>query len=442
MESSKKNHNIYNCTICGIKTRGRKAICFCPICNDYLCTFCEVSHRFQKGKQNHEVIDGFPIVLKRDSSRPITRNSRRTIKHQTEYKGNSQRRRLAHKQVHTKDSTNTMYTNRVKKRKCMDANDTANDATDLKPNFAPELTCTKSEFVEIIPIASKRFDDVIKTCDTMRSPRSRKLVSEMGVVSKREVDIRFPGETCHPCISCCVFMPSGELVIGDQNNKVLKFLDNTLVPRDSIKLPGRPFNYLAVTSDTSVLIALNDLLQFVQALPKPELKHAIQLEDLCRGLAVANRLIYVIIRGENKIRVLDYHGKCLRFVTDNLGTELSSQKPVSIAINNNIGKLYVSEWLEKGVLHCFSSNGNMVYRYVDDELKYGACIYMDGDDDILLFGHKKENVFIIDKTGTKGKTIFTRSDGLYVPRCMAFRAADKTFVIGGYTEKLLVFNMK
>ena len=265
----------------------------------------------------------------------------------------------------------------------------------------------------------------------------------MKIMSKREIDIRFPKETYHPCISCCAFLHSGELIIGDQNNKALKVLDKTLTPRDKIKLPGSPLHYIAVTSDTDVLIAIENLLQFVQILPKPELNHVIRLESYCRGIAVANGLIYIVINNENnenKVGVLDYDGQFIRFVTDNHGIALSFVKPMLIAVND-IGKLYLLEWRGVGVIHCYSSDGSIIYRYEDAELKYGTCIYVDGDDNILLFGRTKDNLYVIDKTGKKLTAIFTESDGLYAPRCMDFRATDKSFVIGGYTEKLLVFTM-
>ena len=152
-------------------------------------------------------------------------------------------------------------------------------------------------------------------------------------------------------------------------------------------------------------------------------------------------MIYVVVSKENKIRVLDYHGQLVRFVNYGHGIPLSFEKPVFISVSDT-GKLYVSEWVDPGVIHCLALDGNTLYKYKDSELKSGECIYTDGGDNIIAFGHTNDNVYVIDKTGKKVKEIFFQSDGLDVPRCMAFRETDNSFIIGGYTERLLVFKME
>ena len=443
MESSNNHHRVYNCSICDIRTRTKKAICFCKICKEYLCTSCEILHRSQKEKRTHKLIYGLPMILRRNSLRPLTRCTTREIKRRSECKGKTQRSTVSHRRslvtatvkYGAKDNRNASSLNRGMKRTRIDDNDTSGEK-DSKRSSIQE----RNKFQVTIQSGSQSNNNVIKNSERIHTSSSKKLVAEMKILSKRKIDIRFPKETYHPCISCCAFLPSGELIIGDQNNKALKLLDKTLTPRDKIKLSGPPLHYMAVTSDTDVLIAIENLLQFVQVLPKPELKHVIHLKNYCRGLAVANGLIYIIINNENKVRVIDYHGQFIRFITDNHGIALSFEKPMIIAVNNN-GKLYILEWLGlgKSVIHCFSSDGNKVYKYEDAELKYGTCIYVEGDDNILLFGHTKGNVYMVDKTGKKMRAIFTERDGLYVPRCMGFRATDNSFVIGGYTENLLVF---
>ena len=180
-------------------------------------------------------------------------------------------------------------------------------------------------------------------------------------------------------------------------------------------------------------------MQFVQIRPKLELKHSISLVIYCGGLAVSNGLIYAVV--ENKIRMLDYHGQFLRYFADNLGIPLSFGKAVYISVSDT-GRLYISKWLDPGVIHCMTLDGNTMYKYQDFEPKYGACIYVDGGDNILVIGNTKDNMLVIDKTGRKAKVIFSQSDGLYCPLCLAFRDTDNSIVIGGYTEKLLVFKME
>ena len=396
MESSNNHHSVYYCSICVIKTRRKKAICFCQMCKEYLCSSCDTSHRSQKEKRYHKLVYGSPMILRRNSFRPLTRCSIREIKQQSKNEGISKRSTLSRRQslvtakvnFDTKGIRNDSNSKRDKKWAGIDDNDTSG-AKYLKRSSA---LVVKTEHINkcqvTVPLESQSNKKNIKNSERVHTSSSQNLVAEMKVMSKREIYIRFPKETWHPRISCCAFLPSGELVIGDKNNMTLKLLDNTLTPRDKIKLPGPPCHYMAVTSDRDILISIRKLLQFVQILPSLELKDAILLENFCRGLAVVDELIYVIESNENKIRVLDYHGQLIRYVSDNHGMALSFEKPVFLAVTD-MGKCYVSEWLGRGVIRCYSSDGCTLYRHEDAKVKYGPCIHVDGNDNIILLGHFK-----------------------------------------------------
>ena len=245
------------------------------------------------------------MILRRFSLRPLTRGTFRNYKAQSKLKGIPDRSRSRNKKFRrlsryndkvkngTKDDkksgdtlTGTKATGKSSGGKCTKTSSSieatrnarrtksSDETKDIRK--AAKDTRTSNAFVgerklstrQIqVPLDSLSNDNVDKKSEMIHSSGSRKIVAEMKVVSKREIDIRFPRENYHPCISCCAFLPTGELVLCDHNNKTAKLLDKDLIPREKIDLPGPPFYYMAVTCATDVLISIEKLLQFVQIRP-------------------------------------------------------------------------------------------------------------------------------------------------------------------------------
>lgn len=97
-----------------------------------------------------------------------------------------------------------------------------------------------------------------------------------------------------PCISGSVFLPTGELVLCDKNNKRIKVLNENITPKKPIELREAAWDVSLVT-DTEVVTTLRDkhALQFIQALPKLSFGHTVQLDKECCGIAVNDGIFYV-----------------------------------------------------------------------------------------------------------------------------------------------------
>ena len=150
---------------------------------------------------------------------------------------------------------------------------------------------------------------------------------DKAIVSKGTIDTEMQSDGTCPLISGSVFMPKGELVVCDHNNKKIKLLSTTFTRMNSLEVNGKPWD-VAITKEDEVVVTLPNTmaLQFVQVFPKLKKRHVVAFGKECRGVATSDGCIYVTFV-EGYISILSEAGELIK---KHLSTTSSTSSPLSV----------------------------------------------------------------------------------------------------------------
>ena len=286
-------------------------------------------------------------------------------------------------------------------------------------------------------------------CNTSRIPQ-QKGFDEMSVTAGNKINVKLQSDAGDACISGSTFLPSGELVLCDWYNNKLKLLDKNLQMKESIDVPGRPWDVAPVDQhQVIVTFPFKQYLQFIQVTPSLALGHKVDLGMQCRGVAVSRESIYISFddSGECKIGIYDLTGKQKLMIgpySYNHGT-LLFKKPLYIDVLND-EKIFVSDVDDKSstsTVYCLESNGNVLSTISNPSFKRCRGISVDENENLLVCDGNSHKVFLITKDGKKVREFLTEKDGLYYSYTTSFRRSDRTLVVacGGHND-MLVFTLK
>ena len=265
---------------------------------------------------------------------------------------------------------------------------------------------------------------------------STKVVLGMNVQSSSQPYVRLGSDNREPWITGCCFMPSGDPLLCDRDNSKLKLLDRTFKVKDSLSLNGQPWS-LSIIDNSNVIVTLPNTkqLQYVQLVPHMKAGRVIKLDKKCWDVAVAGNDIYVSCHndpGKGEVRVLDPSGSLKRQLGVNKDGSYQFQGPNYLTVSTTGKKIFVSDW-STSIISCMTPDGNIIYQYKDDDLRYPRALFVDAGDNIFVCGHGSDNVQVITADGIKYGTLISADDGIF-PYSIAFREADNTLVVGCWNQ--------
>ena len=282
-------------------------------------------------------------------------------------------------------------------------------------------------------------------CHTTRIPQ-QKGFDEMSVTARNQVNVKVQSDTYDAWITGSAFLPSGQLILCDRNNKKLKLLDENLQMKESIDVPEQPWD-IAVVNQHQVIVTfpLENYLQFIQVTPSLALGHTVDLGMECRGVTVSRESIYISLSesGEGKIGMYDLTGKKKRIIDPYNGKDgkVLIKWPFYIAVSND-EKIFVSGVSSTPTVYCLESSGNVLYTVSNPLFKYCSGISVDENKNLLVCDLGSHKVFLITKDGKEVREFLTEKDGLYHPYTVSFRRSDGTLVVGCDHNNILVFTLK
>ena len=287
-------------------------------------------------------------------------------------------------------------------------------------------------------------------CNTSRIPQ-QKGFDEMSVTAGNKINVKLQSDAKNAYISGSAFLSSGELVLCDCNNNKLKLLDKSLQMKESIDVPGGPWDVAPVNQQQVIVtFPFKKYLQFIQVTPPLALGHKVDLGMECRGVAVSRESIYISFDdlGECKIGMYDLTGKKKRIISPyncKDGSYLQFKNPLYIDVLND-EKIFVSCLDSKSytpTVYCLESNGNILYSVSDPSFKLCRGISVDENENVLLCDMRSHKVFLITRDGKEVRKFLTEKDGLYQPYTNSFRRSDGTLVVTCREHNdILVFTLK
>ena len=285
-------------------------------------------------------------------------------------------------------------------------------------------------------------------CHTTRTSQ-QKGFDEMSVTARNPVYVKVPSDTEYAGITGSAFLPSGQLILCDYANKKLKLLDENLQMKESIDVPGQPWDVAPVNQhQVIVTFPYQQYLQFIQVTPSLALGNTVDLGMECRGVAVSRESIYISLSesGEGKIGIYDLTGKKKRIIDPYNGKDgkVLIEWPHYIAVSND-EKIFVSGYDVKSsttTVYCLESSGNVLYTVSNPLFKACRGISVDEKENLLVCDVESHKVFLITKDGKEVRELLTEKDDVWFPWTISFRRSDGTLVVGGEHNNILVFTLK
>ena len=274
-------------------------------------------------------------------------------------------------------------------------------------------------------------------------------LNEISVPTRNQVNIKVQSDSNDAWISGSAFLPSGQLILCDWYNKKLKLLDENLQMKESIDVPGRPWDVAPVNQhQVIVTFPWQQYLQFIQVTPSLALGHTVNLGMECWGVTVTRESIYISFfeSGEGNIGIYDLTGKKKRIIDQYNGKDgkVLIKSPWYIAVSND-EKIFVSGRDAKSfttTVYCLESSGNVLYTVSNPLVKDCNGISVDENENLLVCDWLSHKVFLITKDGKEVREFLTEKDGLYRPFTVSFRRSDGTLVVGGQHNNILAFTLK
>ena len=293
-----------------------------------------------------------------------------------------------------------------------------------------------------------------QTLDSLGSIKEKDFVSYKGTSTKVVLGMKVQSSSQHnillgdneftPCVTGCCFMPRGVLVLCDHSKCKLKLLDRTFKLKDSLSLINKPWSLSAIdNSNVIVTLPVTKQLQYVQLVPHMKAGRVIQLDKTGWDVAVAGNEIYVACHngpGEGEVRVLDLSGNLKRQPGVNKDGSYQFQSPYYLTVSTTGKKIFVSD--EKtSIISCMTPDGNIIYQYKDDDLRYPEALFVDAGDNIFVCGCYIRKVQVITADGRKYGTLISANDSLRDPYSIAFRESDNTLVVGCLSNNIFSYKL-
>ena len=282
-------------------------------------------------------------------------------------------------------------------------------------------------------------------CHTTRIPQ-QKGFDEMSVTARKQVNVKVPSDANDAGITGSAFLPSGQLILCDRNNNKLKLLDENLQMKESIDVPGQPWNVAPVNQHQVIVIfPWQHYVQFIQVTPSLALGHTVDLGMRCWGVTVSRESIYISLSesGGGKIGIYDLTGKKKRIIDPYNGKDgkVLIKWPFYIAVSND-EKIFVSGESSTPTVYCLESSGNVLYTVSNPLFKDCSGISVDENENLLVCDRLSHKVFLITKDGKEVREFLTEKDGLSYPYTVSFRRSAGTLMVGGGHNNILVFTLK
>ena len=284
-------------------------------------------------------------------------------------------------------------------------------------------------------------------CNTSRIPQ-QKGFDEMSVTAGNKINVN--SQSVYAFISGSAFLPSGELILCDRDNKKLKLLDKSLQMKESIDVPGQPWD-VAPVDQHQVIVTFPDeqYLQLIQVTPSLALGHKVDLGMKCYGVAVSRESIYISFDDseEYKIGIYDLTGNQKRMISpyNSKDGKVLFKESLYIDVSND-EKIYVSGVdvnSNTSAVYCLESNGNVLNTVSNTLFKDCLGIRVVENENLLVCDWKSHKVFLITRDGKEVREFLTEKDGLYQPYTTSFRRRDRTLVITCREHNdILVFTLK
>ena len=308
----------------------------------------------------------------------------------------------------------------------------------FQPLEAVKSMCTNSEKLWTIKLTKDVKCHAPYPCTCDRSFKYRKAELHKQFLAKLS-RWSFDRDKCY--ISGCEFLENGNLLLADNHNKKIKMFDKKYKCISALHLSSLPWD-LAVLDKQMAVVSIPDKkqLQFFETNTKLVLRHSVNLEKNCWGVAKSNDLLVVSCwsRDKSEILLLDTDGVLKRTITAVDRTPFNI--PWYLSVFGDV--IRVSDWGSNDVTF-MTLTGKMLNQYSDNALKGAMGVCSDPEGNVYVCGRDTNTIHQVSSDGRKVQAILSERDGIDKPLCVCHCPLDNRFVVTSWmSDTVQVFKLQ
>ncbi|CAG2230664.1 unnamed protein product [Mytilus edulis] len=218
-------------------------------------------------------------------------------------------------------------------------------------------------------------------------------------------------------VSYCVILPNGNLLMASHtSDKYLFEYSNTGEHIRDIRVSGPPYDIAVIDLDRIVVTYGSASYLEIMNYKTFIVEKTIKLENSCVAVSHENGRLYVVI-GYDTIQVVDLSGM-----------KQNMFKVASHSVTTIRDKIFYTDYRNHKI-HCCHLNGEEVWQFKCDSIKFPDGITVDNYNHVYVVGHTSNNLTVIQHDGKDSKTLLTESDGLNCPKSVDFDSDKKTLLV-------------
>lgn len=261
----------------------------------------------------------------------------------------------------------------------------------------------------------------------------------------KEVDAKLKSDKYSPCITGCCFTRNNQLVLCDNANSKVKFLDTNINHKYELPFIGKPFDVVSVNND-KIIVSVPDrkLLQYVAITPGIKMGSGLRVGDSCYSLDLANDKIYAcfenmqytynymtnvqtISKRDCGVRIYTVDGKVLKSITM---MPIGEGRPLYLALNSDGSKIFYSGESDADTfVICTTDTEHGLYKYAGKMLSKPRALVSDDDDNVLVCDGSSNVVLVVNSDGIRSKCLLTETDKLDSPISVCYNKESRTLVV-------------
>ncbi|XP_063418519.1 tripartite motif-containing protein 16-like [Mytilus trossulus] len=232
-------------------------------------------------------------------------------------------------------------------------------------------------------------------------------------------------------VTSCLILPNGNLLIANSTkNSNLKEYSYTGEHIRDIPISGWLNDIVLIDLDRIVVTYTNTSFLEIRNNNTFNVEKKISLQKYCWGVSHADGKLYVV-HGDS-IQVLDLSGRQLKTI-----------KTASTSVSRIFAsrdRIVYSDW-ESNTVHCRNLNGDEIWQFVNDSIKFPVGVKADNSNNIYVVGYTSNNLTVIQHDGKDSRTLLTESDGLNRLNAVFFDKDKRTLLISTIGGKVLLYKL-
>ena len=247
-------------------------------------------------------------------------------------------------------------------------------------------------------------------------------------------------------ISGSGFLPNGNLVLADFDNKRLKLFDENLKNLSHLDLKVHPQNMCTRTQDFEAYVTYNDnfqngiLVVSINGDNSMSVIRTIKIKDLCYGISSNNGGLAVMVNNPSgwQIHLITLTGNLKAKVIPESGGKSMFVRPDYLRVTRDL-KLLVSDRGNNSIF-CFNSRGKLLFH--NSRLRQPMGIALDNaDNGGHIFVASPGMVHQLDPSGDRIGALMSQDEIGFPPICLCYDEDDSLLVVAGQSNYMMAYRL-